>query len=99
MPQVILDFISAHHIPVSASEARAIWISHRGSVWKTLNSLRAFESNSRFVYAAEAQSVYNAKVALQKIAAEAETARALTVALNKPAHARKKIDIKALLND
>src|SRR5262245_14828 len=99
MPQVILDFISTHHLPVSPSEARAIWISHRGCIWKTLNSLRTFESNSRFVYAKEAQSVYNAKLALQKMAAEAETAQALKIALNKPAHARKQINIKALLND
>jgi|SRR5690349_19626227 len=99
MPQVILDFIATHHIPITHSEARAIWITHRGCIWKTLNSLRTYESNSRFVYAKEAQSVYNAKVALQKMSAEAETAKALKNALNNPAHARKKIDIKALLND
>lgn len=99
MPQVILDFISQYNIPVTASEARAIWITHRGCIWKTLNSLRTFAANSRVVYEKEAQSVYNAKVALQKFAYEQETSKALKNALNNPAHTRVKRSIQAMLND
>lgn len=105
MPQVILDFIAQHHIPISHGEARAIWIVHRGCIWKTLNSLRTFESNSRFVYKGQADQIMRLKEAEQKQKVEAAAQASFRAALNRDkkhagAHARKaRASIQAMLND
>lgn len=99
MPQVILNFIAEHNIPVSSAEARAIWISHCGCIWKTLNSLRTFEANSRRVYAQQAEQIMRLKELEQKQLAEAATQAAFRTALNKPRTRVARASIQSMLND